>query len=166
MTLQIGEWIYGVHLRKLTLIVPAMAERKWLVHRTQWVYQVRIKSSASLLINTFLSSAVCWIQPLIRPARSLPPSSDKQSIFRLPPHLSHTSYSPHPPALLHCSNLSAIRTQTWRCPGHTQPSWLSSLCFLHFPVSLMQENVGFRFLHLTCMWIFISGVSLQGIEWL
>lgn len=114
-----------------------------MVKGAQWVYQVKTESSAP----SWPLSAVCWIQPLIRFAgHTLPPLTSGYYASRLPPHLPHTSYSLLSLLVLLTACISTIQTQSWRCPARMQPSWLSSLCSLHFPVSLMQKNVGFGFL--------------------
>lgn len=83
---------------------------------------------------------VCWFQPLIRSARSLPPCTEKQSISPQAPHpTSHIRLTPLSPSCSSSSLTSLSISEFKRCPGRMQPSWLSSLCFLHFHVSMMQE---------------------------
>lgn len=75
-----------------------------------------------------------------RSARSLPPCTEKQSISPQAPHpTSHIRLTPLSPSCSSSSLTSLSISEFKRCPGRMQPSWLSSLCFLPFHVSMMQE---------------------------
>lgn len=100
-------------------------------------------------LNTFMSlgNPLCnFLAPVSYKVWSLPssPLTGSQYSWRLlPPPLKPCIHL----SLLVCftnnNHISQQSRQSWRCPGRMQSCWLSSLCFLYFPVSLMQENLCF-----------------------